>query len=129
MFPPKILKQKEHWLSIQKGVTPTEIFLNVEWMMRLGGRVKKKNSSQVRKTSAYSPLLATFAHSLHSIPETCYLTSDKQLTHLFFRGGNGPPLHTAQESKSERAREGGSRNGESERASERGREEDPAHSV
>lgn len=43
-------------------------------------------SLQVRKTSEYSPLPATFAHCPHSCPETQYLTIDKQLTHLFFRG-------------------------------------------
>lgn len=43
-------------------------------------------SHQVRKTSEYSPLPATFAHWPHSSPETQYLTTDKQLTHLFFWG-------------------------------------------
>ena len=43
-------------------------------------------SHQVRKTSEHSPLPPTFAHWLHSCPETQYLTIDKQLTHLFFWG-------------------------------------------
>lgn len=48
-------------------------------------------SHQVRKTSEHSPPPpppppATFAHWPHSSPETQYLTTDKQLTHLFFWG-------------------------------------------
>lgn len=44
-------------------------------------------SHQVRKTSEYSaPPPATFAHWPHSRLETQYLTTDKQLTHLFFLG-------------------------------------------
>lgn len=44
----------------------------------------KSQQQQVTKTRERSPLPATFAHGLHSNRETEYLTTDKQLTHLFF---------------------------------------------
>lgn len=44
----------------------------------------KSQQQQVTKTRERSPLPATFAHGLHSNRETECLTTDKQLTHLFF---------------------------------------------